>query len=191
MAADPATDSVAGGFELLERAIGYALGTLHLVTPETMDNRTPCAEWNLHQLMAHLNDGVQALTDALASGYVSAEPIGGETCPVAVLQAEASRLLGALSVARGSGAISIAGHPLAVTVVAGAGALEVAVHGWDVARACGERRPIPARLAAELLELAPLLVTDAERPGRFAPAVPLPRGSGPSDRLLAFVGRTP
>lgn len=191
MAADPATDSVAGGIDLLERAIGYALGTLHLVTPEAMDNPTPCTEWTLHQLLAHLNDSLQALTDALAVGYVSAEPLPGQTCPVAVLQSEASRLLGALSATRGPQAVSIAGCPLSVTVVAGAGALELAVHGWDVARACGARRPIPARLAAELLELAPLLVTDAERPGRFAPAVPLPAGFPPADRLLAFLGRTP
>jgi uncharacterized protein (TIGR03086 family) len=69
--------------------------------------------------------------------------------------------------------------------------VEIAVHGWDVAQACGRPRPIPPQLAEELLQLAPLLVTDADRPGRFAPPVAVPAGASPGDRLVAFLGRGP
>ncbi|MEU0437066.1 hypothetical protein ABZ153_36730 [Streptomyces sp. NPDC006290] len=71
------------------------------------------------------------------------------------------------------------------------GALEIAVHGWDVARACGRARPIPSALAAELLPLAHLVVADADRGVRFAAPVDVPPGTRPGGLLLAFLGRRP
>jgi len=64
------------------------------------------------------------------------------------------------------------------------------VHGWDVARACGVDRPLPAALAVELLDLLPLVVGDADRPRRFAEPVDVPLHARPSTRLLAALGRT-
>ena len=72
-----------------------------------------------------------------------------------------------------------------------AGALEIAVHGWDVARACGEDRPIPAELAEQLLDLLPVLVTDADRVERFAAPIAVPPSAGPGDQLVARLGRRP
>lgn len=42
----------------------------------------------------------------------------------------------------------------------------------------------------ELLELAALLVSDADRPDRFGPPRVAPPDALPSARLLAFLGRT-
>jgi len=65
------------------------------------------------------------------------------------------------------------------------------MHGWDVAHACGHPRPIPQHLAEELLLISPLLVTDADRPARFAAPVAVSPHAGPADRLVAFLGRCP
>jgi uncharacterized protein (TIGR03086 family) len=81
------------------------------------------------------------------------------------------------------------GHDLDTTVLAAAGALEIAVHGWDVAQACGEDRPLPESLAATLLAVAPLVVRAEDRPGRFAAPYDVPPTATASERLLAFVGR--
>ncbi len=78
---------------------------------------------------------------------------------------------------------------LAASVLAEAGALEIAVHGWDISQACGDERPIPAALARELAEIAPLLVTDADRGVLFAAPVAVAGTASPSDRLTAFLGR--
>jgi len=85
----------------------------------------------------------------------------------------------------------VAVDDLALTtgIVTTTGALEVAVHGWDVAVARGHRRPLPDALATDLLALCPLLVSDIDRPVRFAAPIPLPRGAAAGDRLLAFLGR--
>ena len=48
-----------------------------------------------------------------------------------------------------------------------------------------------AALAADLLQVAPLLVAGSGRAPLFAPPVAVAPGSGPSDRLVAFLGRNP
>ena len=87
--------------------------------------------------------------------------------------------------------VEIAGCPLAASVMAAAAALEVAVHGWDISRACGQRQPIPHALAIDLLAIAPVLVPRAGRHPLFAAPVTVAATASPSDRLAAFLGRTP
>jgi uncharacterized protein (TIGR03086 family) len=126
----------------------------------------------------------------------AAETAGGSGAAGAVelvtrLRDRACRLLGSWVSQDWRGPISIGGRTLPASVLTSTGAVEIAVHGWDVVRACGQRRPIPPRLAQELLVLASLLVCRADRPARFAPPVrPAPEAT-PSDHLLAFLGRQP
>ncbi|MGH3301327.1 MAG: hypothetical protein ACRDOK_06465 [Streptosporangiaceae bacterium] len=84
---------------------------------------------------------------------------------------------------------AVGGRPLPADAFATAGALEIAVHGWDVAQARGAGLPIPAELASRLLAVAPLLVTDAHRASLFGPPVAVPLGACASDRLAGFLGR--
>jgi uncharacterized protein (TIGR03086 family) len=196
MSEDRVTAPLVGGVALLERAISYTLGSLHLVTPAAMSRPTPCRDWDLRALLRHMDDSLVALQEAVDVALVgldSPEDGAGASVgpdPVARLRDRAGRLLGSWSGASGHEIISIAGSPLPASVLTSAGALEVAVHGWDVARACG-RRPIPPGLACELLMVAPQLVTEADRPARFAPPVDVPSSAGPSERLLGWLGRDP
>jgi uncharacterized protein (TIGR03086 family) len=91
----------------------------------------------------------------------------------------------------GAGDVVVDGRPLTSSVLTSAGALEIAVHGWDVSVACGADRPLPDALARDLLHLAPVLVSDADRPSRFAHPLPSSSDDPASDRLLAFLGRLP
>jgi uncharacterized protein (TIGR03086 family) len=189
------TAAAIGGLTLLERAINYTLGSLHLVTPDALAHPTPCREWDLRTLLGHLDDSFLALTEAIDGGRVDldgrADGPDPSADPVASARGRAGRLLGATATARHLGTISIGDRPLTCGILTSTGAIEVAVHGWDVARACGAAHPIPPSLADELLDLSPLLVTDADRPARFASPVEVPAGAGPADRLVAFLGRSP
>ena len=69
------------------------------------------------------------------------------------------------------------------------GAVEIAVHGWDVRAARGGGGPIPPRLATRMLRLCPLLV--AGREGLFAAPVATPPRASPGDQLVAYLGRVP
>jgi hypothetical protein len=107
------------------------------------------------------------------------------------LRDRAERLLAACSAAPPDRLIAIADHGLTVSLLAAAGAIEIAVHTWDLCVTCGGCQPIPAELASGLLQVAPLLVTAGTRDGLFAEPVPVPPLASPWHRLVAFLGRNP
>jgi uncharacterized protein (TIGR03086 family) len=183
--------ALAGGVAVLERAIAYALGSLAFVTPDTLGRPTPCPGWDVHALLVHLHDSMAALEEAAESGRVTGLPPAAAGDVVALVRDRAARLLGAWANCDGSVAVSVDDWPVSAPVVAGAGAIEVAVHGWDIARACGKDRPIPDDLADELLDLSAVMIRPGDRPGRFRRPVPVPAEAPPGVRLLAFLGRHP
>ncbi|MCP3819724.1 hypothetical protein NLX86_16950 [Streptomyces sp. A3M-1-3] len=130
----------------------------------------------------------RARTRALAAATGSC----GGADPALTFRRRAGRLLSACGEqGPGDRLIAVADCPLSADLMARTGALEITVHGWDVAQACGHPRPIPPPLAAGLLPVGRLLVTEAERRIAFAPAIALPSSACPGDRLVAFLGRDP
>lgn len=183
-----------GGVGLLERALGYTLGSLQLVTPAALSHPTPCRSWDLRALLVHMNDSLGALEEAVDAGRIglAVSPSGLTGVDLVVsLRNRACRLVGAWTRTSDDHIVSIGGSPMTAGVLTSTGAIEVAVHGWDVARACGHSRPIPPLLAEEMLEISPLFVADEDRPSRFAAEVDVSPLASPGDRLLAFLGRRP
>jgi uncharacterized protein (TIGR03086 family) len=184
------------GARLLEPSVSYALGVVLTVTPEFLSRSTPCREWDLRMLLRHACESLAAFGEGIETGRVGLDPAAEDqdlaADPARTFRDRARQLLDAWT---GSGrqrqVVDIAGCPLAASVMAGAAALEVAVHGWDISRACGQRQPIPRALAVDLLGIAPVLVPRAGRHPLFAAPVALAATAGPSDRLAAFLGRTP
>lgn len=180
-----------GAVGLFERAVGYTRLSLRYVSHTALTSPTPCSGWNLGALLRHMDDSLAALQEAADVGYVALQPRTDDWAVdiVAALRARACALLGAWAGKPGDGEVSVAGRLVSGGILASTGALEVAVHGWDVARACGHHRPLPPRFAEELLELVPLLVSDDDRPVRFASPVHVPTLAPAGDRLLGFLGR--
>jgi uncharacterized protein (TIGR03086 family) len=182
--------------ELLESAVSYALTEATLVTPQLLSGPTPCPGWDLETLLGHVVDSIRVLHEAIATGCVSASEAPGASRPrpdpVARLRVHTAGLLAA-DAAPGSAehAVSIGDRELSASLVAIAGAIEIAVHGWDISVACGATRVIPSGLAALLLPIAPLLITAETRPGLFSDPVRLPGPACPGDELVAFLGRQP
>jgi Mycothiol maleylpyruvate isomerase N-terminal domain len=91
----------------------------------------------------------------------------------------------------GPAIVAVADQCITLAVLADAGALELAVHGWDLSWACGRREPIPSALATGLLPVSALLVPRAGRHPLFGPPVAVPQLASPSDHLVAYLGRNP
>jgi uncharacterized protein (TIGR03086 family) len=186
------------GVELLERAIGYTRGALTLVTPDRMSAPTPCAGWDLRSLLVHMEDSLVSLHEAGSVRRVRVDvPAPATTDLVEALRWRACQLLADWSADwsttgtnRGKDVL-VDDRPITPAVLTSAGALEIAVHGWDVGVACGAARPLPDGLAADLLRVAPVLVRREDRGTRFGPAISPPPGAAPGERLLAFLGRSP
>jgi uncharacterized protein (TIGR03086 family) len=189
--------ALTGAPRLLEHAVGYALATAAPATPQLLPLATPCEGWDLRTLLLHVSDSLGVLTEALRAGHVGPGPLPGhepttEADPVACLRRQARDLLGACAAASAEERlVAIADRELTASMVTAAGAIEIAVHGWDISAACGIQRPVPPGLAAALLPVAPLLIPRETRAGLFADPVAVPEPACPSDRLVAFLGRQP
>jgi uncharacterized protein (TIGR03086 family) len=181
---------------LLAGAIGYALGNLTCVTPGLLSRPTPCPAWDLAALLRHVNDSLAAIHEGIASGSVSLGPAAQTPDDpgrlVATFRDRSGQLLAASAAAGNQDQdIAIAGRRLRGSVVTAVGAVEIAVHGWDIACACGCRRRIPPALATGILEIIPLVITDATRNSHFAAPVTVSPLASPGDRLIALLGRNP
>jgi uncharacterized protein (TIGR03086 family) len=198
-----------GATGLLAGALRYALSVCALVKPAELGSPTPCAEWDTRALLSHLAESMADLEAGLRTGSLGeVGPTGatgrGATAtpeppeppdpstppePLTVLRDRAAGLLWACYDGSPERFIVVGGLPLPAGIVACTGAVEIAVHGWDVSAALGRGGAIPPRLASRLLALCPLLV--AGREGLFAPAVPISPEASPGDRLLGYLGRDP
>ena len=190
----PGASSLPEALELLERSIGYTRVQLQQVTPPMLGRVTPCVRWTLADLLDHMASGLDGLTSAAAlDGELGRYArVALAPSPVGVvdrLRERACSMLGAWS--------AIAHHDLGSddraqtsALLACAGALEVAVHGWDVSQTTGACEPLPATLARDLVPWVEVLVSATDRPGRFDHPVAGP-AVGPSSRLLQLLGREP
>jgi uncharacterized protein (TIGR03086 family) len=193
-------DTPSGAAGLLAGAISYTLGVCAPIGPGEMALPTPCPDWDLARLLGHLCESMADLEAALRTGCLDLDGppgrAGGD--PVEALRDRAAELLCACYCYGGAERfVAVGGLPIPAGLVACTGAVEIAVHGWDVSAAraragCGgggPKTPIPAALATRMLRLGPLLV--AGREGLFAVPVEVPAQASPGDRLVGYLGRDP
>jgi uncharacterized protein (TIGR03086 family) len=187
---------------LLVRAVRYALGAARLATPPRLPLPTPYARWDLRTLLHHVGDSMDALSEGLCTGFVQpGAPAGGgwaeDGCagpggPLGGLSERAATLLCACAAAGpAENRVVIGDRELNTSLITMTGAVEIAVHGWDVAVTCGGPGTFPPGLASELLPVAALLAPRGGRAGLFADPVPVADLACPGDRLVAFLGRRP
>ncbi|WP_406831444.1 maleylpyruvate isomerase N-terminal domain-containing protein [Pedococcus sp. KACC 23699] len=180
-----------GALDLLDRAVGYTRGCLAKVTPEVLDRPTPCAGWSLLDLLVHMDDSLAALGQAAESSTLTPapepEPADAGALLVSIRQ-RACTLVGQW-MPPGEPMVRLGRFDLARETLGGVGALEITLHGWDVATTLGLDRPIPPALAMDLWPLARDHITDADRPGRFALPPGVPPWASPATLLLAHAGR--
>ena len=181
---------------LLGQAITYAGRSVLDVTPALLPRPTPCRGWNLDMLLRHASESLAALHDGTVSGRVALIPDASDRDeagdPLQTFRDRSGRLLAAQATAgRRCQAFDVGDRRLPAITMECAGAIEIAVHGWDISAACGQHRPIPDVLAVALLAIAPLLIPETGRHPLFGPPVSLPAHAGPGDQLVAFLGRRP
>ncbi len=172
------------------------------VRDDQLDDPTPCADSSVRELLNHLLGLTIAFRDA-------AGKVEGPTTSTPPTKASAElpddwreRLRTQLDeVARAFGdpeawdGMTMAGGVQLPGGVAGLVALnEVQMHGWDLARATGQRYEVDDELAEAVLPIVTPTgdaADDAAREGMFGPPVDAPQGASLFDRALGLAGRDP
>jgi len=186
------TTSPPASVAVLDSAVTWTHSCLQLARTSDLSLPTPCSAWNLGDLLAHMEDSLEALGEAAEVGRIRVTDLAGLQDPgrtIDRLVQRACTMRAAWLQRLTSAPITVGDLALGRDTLAMVGALEITVHGWDVATTVGVDRPIPEDLAARLYPVAMVVVTPDERGTRFAEAVPVPANASAGVRLLAHLGR--
>lgn len=172
------------------------------LTAEDLGRATPCADWTLGELLAHMI--VQHYGFAAAAVGRGADPAVWQVCPLgddpAADYAEAADYVLAVFAADGvldrdfalpeiSASIAFPGtHAISFHLI------DYVVHGWDVARSLGtgfDPDPDLLRFAWRVARAVPDGPKRLEPGAAFRPSLPAPDGAGLLDRVLSALGRSP
>ena len=188
--------------ELDRRAMDVTAGLVPLITPEQWDDPTPCAGWQVRDLLAHIIGQYHGFALAASGGPTSVEafhprPVTAD--PVASYQQAADLVTEAFAE---DGVLDRKfylpeirdGAAFPATAAIGFHLVDEVAHAWDLARSIGA----PVEFDAEVLEVAlsvAMQVPDApvyRGEGRlFAPACPTGDDMATLDRIVALLGRRP
>ncbi|SDE21551.1 TIGR03086 family metal-binding protein [Glycomyces harbinensis] len=193
--------------ELLDfhrRTMAYAVSIVNTVEPEQLSLPTPCAEWDLGQLLAHMT--------AQDRGFAAAAR-GEEFDPAAWAEGPLSERFAETFAASAEEVVAAFNEPDAAQrewlVLVGSDTplpvpgeravgfhlIDYVVHAWDVAVSIGREPEFDPLVLSAVLTLAEEVPLDGStRIGPhapFAPALELEGGDGLLEQILALLGRDP
>lgn len=177
----------------LEATFDHTHTLMEHVRPDQYGSPTPCSEWDVRALLAHIT-GVVTNIGLGAAGRdllpdVGAFELAGD--PAAQFKDAAATTLAAWTATGLEGEVNIGAGPMPAQVGAMINLLDTAQHSWDLARATGQDGELPAGVAEAALGAARVVVNDDIRQfAGFAPAQTAGAGASTTEQLAAFLGRT-
>ena len=171
--------------DLLEPVLGKTAGLIANVAPDQSGLPTPCPEFEVGQLVDHL-DGWAAGFAARVTGQEAATDPGEYRAgpdPAAEFSTAAAQIAGAYR----------DGTPGSEQLPVGLLLMEFVTHGWDLATATGQPVPYSAAEAQAALDAGQQMLKPEYRgPGKtFGAQVPVADDAGAVERLVGFLGRDP
>jgi uncharacterized protein (TIGR03086 family) len=173
------------------------------VRDDQLGEPTPCTTYTLGDLLQH----VRLLAEAFTVSGRKEQPAGGSQPPpegdASLLpddwRQQIARWLDQLAEtwtdpAAWEGTAWIAGFEAPASAVGITAANEIAVHGWDVARASGQRIVLDDAALAPSREFVAMMSgpgSEQARGDAFGPPLPVPEGASALDEVVAGNGRDP
>jgi uncharacterized protein (TIGR03086 family) len=196
----PAPEPAPTSADVLERACQSTAAILAMVQAADLDRPTPCASWNVRDVVNHIVGGTGFFAELAENGAVTER--GDDDAEftatdfAATFRQEAERLVAAF---RAPGAMTkpmklpFGELPGSVCVWIAAG--DIFTHGWDLAKATGQPTDLEPDVATRLLaQIEPILPDQMRGPdgqAAFGPRVEIASSAPAADRLAAFEGRQP
>ncbi|MER5518801.1 TIGR03086 family metal-binding protein [Streptomyces sp. NPDC002763] len=181
--------------ELLGRAVDGALPVVRGIPDGALAGPTPCAEYDVKALVNHLFHVVVEFRKLAAKGSVDFTRTPdrvGEGADWRERFARAAQELAAAWSVPGAEEGTAGTMNMPARTLGSMALLDVTVHGWELARATGQREPsadpaVVAELAGQVAGLAPT----ARAMGMFGEPVAVAEGAPEFERLLGVTGRDP
>ncbi len=186
---------------LHRRALQVSVDVVDQVTPDQLSLPTPCAAWDLGQLLAHMtgqNHGFAAAARGERSdrAVFAPRPVGDEPGPAHARSA--ADLAAAFAQLEPAGEVWLPeirdGGSFPAQTAFGFHLVDSVAHGWDVARSI----EVPVAFDDEVLDAAlviSLAIPDGparERPGAaFRPGIGIGGEAATFERILGLLGRSP
>jgi uncharacterized protein (TIGR03086 family) len=185
---------------LYRRAVAQTEAIVAAVTPGQLDLPTPCPEYDVRALLAHITGGLTRTAlvgegdpEAL-SRPAAASGVSDDGWPDAY-QAGADRAFAAWADdAKLDALVEVPWGKIPGRFALGGYIQEVLAHGWDLAKATGQRTEGDPELALFSLATAKRILPPEIRGGDdvpFGPVVDAPADAGPYTQLAAWLGRQP
>jgi uncharacterized protein (TIGR03086 family) len=183
---DDATDIIGS----LDETFHHAHKVIGGVSEDQYGATTPCQQWTVRDLLQHMIGVVAGLGAAVAGS--AREPFELAADPAGQFDFAATAALAAWRAPGVLDQVIDAGPgPMPGRVLAGINLLDTATHTWDLAMATRQPAALPDGVAIAALEASVATISPEIRKGRFGPEVAVPADADPTDRLVAFLGRTP
>lgn len=183
-------------------AVAASVAVVRRLTAADLGRPTPCADWDLGALLAHMTAQHKGFAAAAAGhggdlGTWQPGPLGDD--PVQAYADAAEEVITAFAedgvLERGFVIPEVgSGQSFPGRIVIGFHLVDYVVHGWDVATSLGIPFDLPADVLEVTLPIAEAVPGGAARttPGAaFGPAQPITGEAGALDRILALLGRSP
>jgi uncharacterized protein (TIGR03086 family) len=176
------TSTVERSIEVLSRALDQTADVLPAIPDDKLSAMTPCSEWDVARLVAHVLADPQNFVAMSGGGrpdWSAAPPLPEDW--TGEFRARAAELMRTWKES-GDGT-----SPQSVDWQTA----EFAVHTWDLVRATGVPIELDPQVAERGLDFMSGALTPDNRGDAFAPAVTLAEDAPVYDRLAAFAGRDP
>lgn len=157
-------------------------------------NETPCAQWNLHELLNHLVYEIAWVPELLAGKTIAevGDKLEGDLVDKQPYEAWSKYR-------HEAEAVALSAHPEAITHLSYGDvtvkyyldevATDVFIHTWDVAQSIGAEYHISAHVAKELYRISRPKIPAMQLAGLVAKPKPTTINPTPEAKLLALYGR--
>jgi uncharacterized protein (TIGR03086 family) len=179
-------------------AAAEASRVMQNTTPgEALDGPTPCGDWDLHTLLNHTILWTSYSAERRAHGESVAEDLMSKdfTAEPGFREDYAQQISKAVSAwsdpKAWEGEIGVMGSATPAADVGAMLIMEMALHGWDVAKATGQDYHADEALAAALYDTVQAQAELFRKYQGFASPVETGPGATTFDRALALSGRDP
>ncbi|MFI5492260.1 TIGR03086 family metal-binding protein [Actinoplanes sp. NPDC051859] len=180
---------------LLNKSITEAAAVVRGVKPDQLSAPTPCTDWDVRALTNHLLQVASALhlagrrqtvpdelwgRDFMDEGWADRFDDEGRAAAAAWAQPSAWE-----------GMVSMGGAEMPAPMIATMFASDLAIHGWDLARATGQDYHCDDDVAEATCRFITDMAEQGRQMGIYATPVAVPDAAPALDRALALSGRDP